>query len=154
MNRGFARIVLAGIGALVACGAAFADTGYQGWGPRVGVADDPDQVVVGAHWDLGEFIPNLRFQPSAEVGFGDDVTTFALNIEALYMTPLPRSPWTFYAGGGPGVNVYDFDNGSDTKAGLNVLAGLQHDNGLFFEVKGGLFDSPDLKVGVGYTWKR
>ena len=136
--------------------AAFATTAFaqQGPGARAGISVNPDQFYIGGHYDTGEIVDRLHLRPNVEIGFGDDVTTFALNIEALYMTPLPRSPWTFYAGGGPGVNVYDFDNGSDTKAGLNVLAGLQHDNGLFFEVKGGLFDSPDLKVGVGYTWKR
>ena len=136
--------------------AAFATTAFaqQGPGARAGISVNPDQFYIGGHYDTGEIVDRLHLRPNVEIGFGDDVTTFALNIEALYLTPLPRSPWTFYAGGGPGVNVYDFDNGSDTKAGLNVLAGLQHDNGLFFEVKGGLFDSPDLKVGVGYTWKR
>ena len=136
--------------------AAFATTAFaqQGPGARAGISVNPDQFYIGGHYDTGEIVDRLHLRPNVEIGFGDDVTTFALNIEALYMTPLPRSPWTFYAGGGPGVNVYDFDNGSDTKAGLNVLGGLQHDNGLFFEVKGGLFDSPDLKVGVGYTWKR
>ena len=136
--------------------AAFATTAFaqQGPGARAGISVNPDQFYIGGHYDTGEIVDRLHLRPNVEIGFGDDVTTFALNIEALYLTPLPRSPWTFYAGGGPGVNVYDFDNGSDTEAGLNVLAGLQHDNGLFFEVKGGLFDSPDLKVGVGYTWKR
>jgi hypothetical protein len=135
--------------------AAFATTAsaQQGPGARAGISVNPDQFYIGGHYDTGEIIDRLHLRPNVEIGFGDDVTTVAFNIEALYMTPLPRSRWTFYAGGGPGVNVYDFDNGSDTKAGVNVLAGLQHDNGLFFEVKGGLFDSPDLKVGVGYTWR-
>jgi hypothetical protein len=136
--------------------AAFATSAaaQQGPGARAGVSVNPDQFYIGGHYDTGEIVDRVHLRPNIELGFGDDVTTVAFNIEALYMTPLPRSPWTFYAGGGPGVNVYDFDNGSDTEAGLNVLAGLQHDNGFFFEVKGGLFDSPDMKIGVGYTWKR
>ena len=34
------------------------------------------------------------------------------------------------------------------------MGGLQHDKGLFFEVKVGAWDSPDLKFGVGYVFGR
>jgi hypothetical protein len=36
---------------------------------------------------------------------------------------------------------------------LNLPGGLEHESGLFFEVKAGAFDSPDLKAGVGFTFK-
>jgi hypothetical protein len=64
-----------------------------------------------------------------------------------------RRGTTFYAGGGPAINWYDTDQGSDAKGGVNLLVGLEFNEKFFFEVKGGLVDSPDLKVGVGYTFR-
>src|SRR5262245_66133326 len=100
MRRGLARIALVAIVALAACTVASADIGYHGWGPRVGVADDPDQVVAGVHWDLGEFVPNLRFEPSAEIGIGDhDTALLGHLIVAWYFTPHPKV--RHYPGGLP-----------------------------------------------------
>ena len=47
----------------------------RGWGIRAGLGVDPDQLIVGAHWDLGEIVEHLRLQPNVELGFGDDVLT-------------------------------------------------------------------------------
>jgi hypothetical protein len=44
---------------------------FQGWGPRVGLTVNPDQVHFGAHADLGLIASHLRFQPSMELGFID-----------------------------------------------------------------------------------
>ena len=62
--------------------------------------------------------------------------------------------FAFYGGGGPAINYYNFDEdrGSNTEGGLTLLAGLEHDEGLFLEVKFGAWDSPDLKLGVGYVF--
>jgi len=35
-----------------------------------------------------------------------------------------------------------------------LLAGLKFNERFFFEIKGGIADSPDLKVGVGYTFRK
>ena len=44
--------------------------------------------------------------------------------------------------------------GSDnTEAGFNFLGGVKNQAGLFFEVKIGVEGSPDLKFGVGYTFR-
>jgi hypothetical protein len=52
------------------------------------------------------------------------------------------------------VNFYNFDGGgSETEGGFNILLGVQHTRGLFFELKVGAGDSPDLKFGVGYTFR-
>ena len=64
-----------------------------------------------------------------------------------------RRQWNLYAGAGPALNVYSFDDNTDTEAGLNILFGAEQRRGLFFEVKIGAIDSPDLKFGVGYTWR-
>lgn len=125
----------------------------QGPGVRAGVSVDPDQFYVGGHFETDELIEHLHLRPNLEVGFGDDVTTLAVNIEGVYKFPLRnRRDTTFYAGGGPAIIVYDRDNGSDTKGGLNLLGGLEFGK-FFFEVKGGVFDSPNLKVGIGYTFR-
>jgi hypothetical protein len=42
---------------------------------------------------------------------------------------------------------------SNTEAGFNFLVGAETPKGLFFEMKIGVMDSPDLKFGVGYTWR-
>jgi len=125
----------------------------QDFGVRAGASVDPDQFYFGGHVETGPLVERVHLRPNLELGVGDDVTTVAINIEAIYKYPLRRSPWNLYGGGGPAINYYNVDNGSDTEAGFNLVGGLEHDNGFFFEVKGGLWDSPDFKVGVGYTWR-
>jgi hypothetical protein len=142
------RIVLA---LVVIAGGATA-VSAQGAGVRGGVSVDPDQGFLGAHFETGPLVEHLHFRPNLEVGFGDDVATTAVNLEFVYKWPLPRSPWNFYAGGGPAINLYNFDDDTDAEGGLNLLGGLEHDSGFFFEVKTGLWDSPDLKALVGYTF--
>ena len=141
--------VVAGVVLLVGAGTARA----QGPGVRAGVSVDPDQFYVGGHYETEELVEHLHLRPNLEVGFGDDVTTYAINIEAVYKFPIKnRRDTSFYAGGGPAINIYDRDDGSDFKGGLNLLGGIEFGK-VFVEVKGGLFDSPNLKVGIGYTFR-
>jgi hypothetical protein len=127
----------------------------QGPGVRAGVSVNPDQFYFGGHYETRELIDRLYLRPNLEVGVGDDVTLIAANIEAIYKIPLKnRRGTTFYLGGGPAINWYDRDEHSDAKAGLNLLAGLEFNERFFVEVKGGVADSPDLKIGVGYTFRR
>jgi hypothetical protein len=141
------RIVM--VTGVVLGGAAVASA--QGAGVRGGASVNPDQGYLGAHFETGPLVEHLHFRPNLEFGFGDDVTTTSVNLEFVYKWPLKRSPWTFYAGGGPAINLYHVDDATDAQGGLNLLGGLEHDDGFFFEVKAGTFDSPDLKAGVGYT---
>lgn len=128
----------------------------QGPGIRGGVSVDPDQFYVGAHYETGALVDRLHFRPNVEAGFGDDLTTIALNFEFAYKFP-HRSAWGIYAGGGPAVNFYSFDTGGDddteTEPGLNFMIGIEHNSGLFFEFKIGAIDSPELKFGVGWTFR-
>jgi hypothetical protein len=127
------------------------------FGARAGVSVDPDQFYFGGHVTTEPLIDRLRFRPNVEIGVGDDTTLIGFNVEFAYFFPT-RSPWQIYAGGGPALNVInlDLDGDDDTRseAGLNVLVGVQHSKGLFFEFKVGAFDSPEFKFGVGYSWKR
>jgi len=132
--------------------------GFRGWGPRLGVSFKPDQVYFGAHLDFGNFAQHVRFQPNLEIGFGDDITLFAINAEAAYRFASRWDVWTPYLGGGIGANIVDVNNGngSNTDFGASVLGGIEKGlaNGsrFFVEAKLGLADAPDLKLGVGWTF--
>jgi opacity protein-like surface antigen len=136
--------------------------GYSGWGPRLGLSVDPDQAFGGIHIDLGEFAPNVRFQPNAELGIGDDQVLLALNLEVSYLFPVSES-WMPYVGGGLGINYVNFDeprgrsgDDDDTDLGFNVLGGIQrvrtNASDMFLELKIGLSDSPDAKILFGWTF--
>ncbi len=127
-------------------------------GVRAGVSGDPDQFFVGVHVDTPPIIERLTFRPNMEIGFGDNTTLVALNIEFAYWLPIENSPWQLYFGGGPAANIYKFDagRGSDTEVegGFNILVGVQHRRGLFTELKVGAVDSPDIKFAGGYVFSR
>lgn len=131
----------------------------DGVGVRAGVSTDPDQFYLGGHWISAPIVEGLRFQPNAELGFGDDLTLLALNLEFTYWIPLPEDRWQLYVGGGPAINVFNVDDDfgreddSDIEPGVNLLAGLQFRERVGFEFKFGINDSPDFKVGVTYTFR-
>ena len=126
----------------------------QDGGLRGGLSVDPDQFYFGGHLETSPLVDRLYFRPNVEVGFGDDLTLIAANMEFVYKFPNRRG-WGFYAGGGPALNVYMVDGAddSDTDAGLNLLLGVENSRGLFFEFKMGVVDSPDFKFGVGWTFR-
>lgn len=130
----------------------------QGPGVRAGVSIDPDQFYFGAHYETDSLVDRLHFRPNVEAGLGSDLTLVALNFEFAYKFP-QRNGWRIYAGGGPAVNFYSFDRGPDrdrdssSEAGLNFMLGLEQSEGLFFEFKIGALDSPELKFGVGWTFR-
>ncbi len=142
------------LASFVLLGLSVVPAAAQGPGLRGGVSIDPDQVYFGGHFETDALIDRLHFRPNLEVGIGDDVVATALNFEFAYKFP-SRSPWRLYAGGGPAVNFYSFDDGdgSETEGGFNFLIGAEQRSGLFFELKVGVVDSPDLKFGVGFTFK-
>jgi hypothetical protein len=154
MNR---QLIPWTIAFVVLCGAA-SPASAQGvnLGVRAGASVNPDQFYFGGHVETPAIVDRVHLRPNLEIGLGDDLTLIAVNIEAVYKVPLRRSPWVVYGGGGPAINYYNFDNnrGSDTRGGFNFVGGLEHDRGLFFEVKVGAWDSPDLKFGVGYNFNR
>ena len=128
----------------------------QDGGIRGRISVDPDKFYFGGHLETRPLVDRLYFRPNVEVGFGDDLTLIAANMEFVYKFT-PRRPMNLYVGGGPALNVYMFDgagdNDSETEAGFNFLVGVETSRGLFFEFKAGAMDSPELKFGVGYTWR-
>lgn len=152
----FRRVpIVMGIVVLVACVLLLpASASAQGGaGLRAGVSSEPDQFYFGGHFDTGFLVEQLSFRPNLEVGVGNDLTTVAANFEFAYWFPLPRHPWSIYAGGGPAMNIFRRNDDTDTQPGFNLVGGIAHHGGLFAEVKFGLIDSPELKFGIGYTWR-
>lgn len=137
---------------------AQAKIGLYGWGLRGGATVSPDQVHVGFHVDAGRFAPKVRFQPSFEVGFGDDLIVGSVNLDAFYM--LRARGWNPYVGGGLGIAMIDFDRvpprGDDFKveAGLNLIAGFEWGRNprYLLEMRAGVGDIPDFKVTAGLTF--
>jgi opacity protein-like surface antigen len=136
--------------------------GFSGWGIRAGLSSDPDQVYGGVHLDLGEFTKDVRFRPTVEVGFGDDQTVVQLAGEVHYVFSKYEA-WKPYVGGGLGLTYINYDDDhpqkdSDTEASLSAIGGveteLKQGTKVFFEFKLGLtHDDPDIKLGVGLSWK-
>jgi hypothetical protein len=126
----------------------------QDAGVRGGISIDPDQFYFGGHIETGALIDRLHFRPNVEVGFGDDIMLIGVNMEFVYKFPARRG-WNVYAGGGPALNIYTFEDtdDSETEAGLNILIGAEQSGGLMFEFKIGAIDSPDFKFGVGWTFR-
>lgn len=128
-------------------------------GAQVGVSGSPTQFYLGAHYDTGYLFEHLSFRPNLNVGFGDNQTLVAANFELAYWFPNRKQPYSIYVGAGPALNIfrYDLSDGTTTtsaKPGFNVLVGAEHRNGLFAEFKVGFIDSPSVRFGVGYTWRR
>jgi hypothetical protein len=120
-------------------------------GIQGGISLDPDQFYFGGHIETAPLVDRLRFRPSVDIGIGDDLTVVAGNFDFTYTFP-GNQRWSFYVGGGPSINFYD-NGGTNTEGGFNFLIGAKDRRGLFFEMKVGLADSPDLKFGVGYTFR-
>jgi hypothetical protein len=124
--------------------------GYTSW-------ESARQVHFGGQADLGEFVENLSFVPSLELGLGDNLTVVALNGDVRWaFTDLVGDPWGLYGGGSLGLIWSDWPHGdANTDLGLSVLGGLTrrfangHDG--LLEIRLGLLDSPGCKVTLGYS---
>jgi len=143
-----------------------ADVGWRGWGPRFGVSDDPDQVLGGVQFDLGEFAKHVRWQPSVELGFGDDKVSLYGNFMVSYYFPVEASvtpyagaqvsAWFFDNDPDPGDDD-DFDDGFNTEIALHAIGGietkLKSGNRFLAELAVGVDGNPDIKVMVGWIFK-
>ena len=144
--------VCVGICLAVCAGAGRADA--QEIGVRAGVSGDPDQFYAGVHGEFGPVVEQLYFRPNLEIGVGNDTTLAAINIEFIYKLPVSGGPWSFYVGGGPALIIGRHNGDSDAGGGANIIVGLEHRGGFMTELKVGAVDSPGVKVGVGYTFRR
>lgn len=127
----------------------------QGFAVRTGANINPDQFAVGGQYEIGPISNRVWFQPNADIGFGDGTTLVTADMDFVYRRPLAKEKqnvWTLYAGAGSAVNFYKLSGYHRTLAGVNVLGGLMHRNGLFTQFTIGFVDSPRFKFGVGYTF--
>ena len=138
-----------------------AELGFYGWGPRLGVGDKPDQVLVGLHQDLGEFVDRVRLQISVELGFGDDRTIASVTLPVHYRFRVEQD-FVPYLGGGLVLGFIDLDRdrGDDSEFEIApVLVGgiekpVRGGNDLLLELH--LTPGDDLhdaKVIVGWMFR-
>jgi opacity protein-like surface antigen len=130
-------------------------------GPRIGFSVDPDQLVLGGQLKVPEVAPKISFDPSLELGVGDDVTLLDLGFNLHYNFDLKDSRWTPYVGAGVSVVFIHFDNvpgdDSDTDIGGNIIVGAavptKGGNQFFAELKFGLGGNvPSLKMVAGWNF--
>ena len=136
--------------------AARSASAQSGFGVRAGAGANPDQFYFGAHMDVKEIVERFWFRPNAELGVGDGMTLFSLNGEFVYDIPVNSRKWVPYFGGGPAFLIGSFrtPTGRDTETGggINFLGGIRQRKGFMGEIKIGVIDSPEFKLGVGWTW--
>jgi len=127
-----------------------------GVGPRIGLTIDPDQVHAGLHVHAAELSRHVAFDPSFDLGAGDDLLLFAANFDFKYVFSNRLDRWRPYLGGGPGLFVASYDgHDSNTDVGVSFIGGMQTATrrGYFFgEMRLGLVDSPDVKFTAGWIF--
>lgn len=159
-------VVLCALGALLPLAAHAQGPMESSFGFRAGFSSSPDQLVLGGQMSVGEVAPNLTFDPNLDLGFGDNVTILAFNLDMHYHFDMVNSAWRPYLGGGAGIHHIQVDlppgvgDDSFTRvAGSFILgAGVPTRSGsrFFTELKIGLGDSAtsDLKMLVGWNFRR
>ncbi len=160
MHRRYLPAVLLALAILILPATASADLLFRGWGIRAGVGDDPDQGIVGAHWDLGTLTTNLRFMPNFELGFGDDQTIAGATLPLHYVFPVSGNVAP-YAGGGVLLAYIDRDKPRQkSEFEISAVAAfgldwrLKSQNKLFLELSLTSGDTHDVKLLFGWTWMR
>jgi len=124
-----------------------ASPALAGVGVHAGLTVNPDDFLVGLHFQSRPVAERLTMVPSVEVGFGD-ATMVAGNLD-LHYTFKTSSDLAPYAGGGLTLNWFDFDGDSETDFGGSLLGGIMLTPKFFLEGKVGLGDVPDWKFYVG-----
>ena len=154
-------LVCAGLALLAPCAQA-QNAVVGGWGPRFGFSSGPDQIVFGGQLIIGEIAPDITFDPSLELGFGDDMTVIALNLDGHYHVSVRGSRWRPYAGAGVAISFVSLDESpgnddSDTEVGGALIVGAgvptAAGNRFFTELKLGLGDVPDFKLMAGWNFR-
>ncbi len=133
------------------------DIGWNGWGVRLGLADGADQVLGGAHFNLGEFAENFRFQPDVQLGTGDDFTTLYGTVPVYYRFDTATA-FTPYAGAGVAFGWIDNDRAKDSEfeIGGKATGGLEwpqaNGQAFFVELSVGFGDIHDATVMAAWSF--
>jgi len=158
-------VVLCALGALLPLTALAEGSVMSSYGLRAGFSTDPDQLVLGGQMSIGEVAPNLSFDPNIELGFGDNVTIMAFNLDMHYHFDLSNSTWRPYVGAGAGINLIQLDlppgfpDDSFTRVNGAFIVGAsvptQSGNQFFSEMKLGLGTNAtsDFKLLVGWNFR-
>jgi hypothetical protein len=148
MTRRGTIVLLSVLWAGVAWGQRANSPGLEGWGVRVGVADDPDQVVAGVQFDLGEIARRLFFRPDLELGVGDDHLVLAATAPVHYHFDT-QTAFRPYAGGGISVGGIDHDHPHRRADDTEFEVAAKAIGGLGWELRGGVEFSIELDLVLG-----
>lgn len=124
-------------------------------GVRAGWSFKPDQFNIGVQAELGRIFHTAQFAPSVDLGFGENHTVTAINIDLRwYLFPLPKTGIFFYGSAGPTIILDSPEKGdSQSDVGLSLTAGLKipmkGGNRYNFEVRFGFGDIHELKLMFG-----
>ena len=138
-------------GALAVCALLSAAEARAGdFSLRAGAYTDVDSLFVGAEY-RAPLQGRIYIAPNFELAFPDEGTYFSFSADVHYVFPTKSelSPWL---GGGLGIYTRGHDGGgSDTTAGLNLVAGLGLRTKLkpYAQVKVVVKDDPALVAGFG-----
>jgi hypothetical protein len=130
--------------------------GRTRFGVRGGLGLDPALAVVGGQAQLGPVFKGTWFRPTGEFGFGE-TKVFSLNLDLAYYLPFTgvaanqRGRWNTYFGGGPTITAVDRDDW-DNEFGLNFIFGVLRTSGLFLELRAGAYNTPAVRLYVGYVF--
>jgi opacity protein-like surface antigen len=131
------------LAAVTTAAAVPAQAGLTGAGLQIGWSTNPDNFLVGFHYNARPMGEELDLVPSLDFGFGD-VTMIAPNLDAHYVLKT-SSKLRPYIGAGVTFPWYDFDGGSEWQFGGAVIGGVHVNPNIAFEAKLGLGDAPDWK---------
>jgi len=135
-------------------------TDWGGWGVRFGVADDPDQAVIGGLYDFGEFGDGFHIEADVDLGVGSNHTTLVTTGAFQYRFSSTGQVRP-YVGGGPTFGFINHDRpkgGSDTdfEIGLKALGGvrwpLRSSNEFFVQLELGFSDLHDALLLAGWRF--
>jgi hypothetical protein len=152
--RLFQVIIPVLLGILLSSAVLAAEGHKPSFGIKAGAGINPDQFVVGVQGVFRKALDFADFAPSADLGFGDNVTVITLNPDLRLPLSLPASQTFFYVQAGPTIAILDFKYGkSDTEIGLTLSAGLEFPMGKsgYYSLEGrfGLGDVPDARILFG-----
>jgi opacity protein-like surface antigen len=141
-------------------------------GIRGGLGLDPELVMVGAQVQLGPIFKQIWLRPTAEFGFGEVSKIFSLNADLAYYLPFAgvgkdsKTRYNVYVGGGPAYTlarrdfegfpdqpVEDVDSDWESEFGLNLIFGVAQSSGWFAELRASAYNSPAVRLYVGYVFR-
>ena len=150
-------VVAAAIGLILPLSAAAQDS----VGVRVGVSADPDQFLFGGHLETAPLLERLVFQTECRDRHWERPRRDRAELRVRVRDRRGRSGVVSLCRGGPSHQHHRPQqqwprrrggDDTDVEGGFNILIGVEHEGGLFTELKVGALDSPDLKFIVGYVF--